>query len=112
MATSPVDEFVDVTGVALNKQIQEQKWYQERANTITSAIGFLVTIASYAITQPIGASPVVQTAVLIVGFLATVFGVSQTKNGVSKSQVEKINHERAKVIGDTPLIVSEIDQKE
>lgn len=112
MATSPVEEFVDITGAALNKQIQKQKWYQEHANAVTTAVGFLATVASFAATQPIGASPTVQIAILIVGFLATVFGVSQTKNGISKSQVAKINKERSKVIGQTPLIVSDTDQRE
>lgn len=111
MAISPIEEIVDITGAALNKQIQKQKWYQEHANTFTSLIGLLVTIAAWGVTTPFGADPIVQIAVLIIGFAATVFGVSKTPNGVSKSQQAKIDAERAKLIGETPLIV-EADQKE
>lgn len=104
MALSPIGELADITGAALNEQIQNERWYQENANTVTSGVGFLATVATWAATQPFGTEPIVQIAILIVGFLATVFGVSKTKNGVSKSQVAKIQERRAEIIGNTPLI--------
>ena len=104
MAISPLHEQVDITGALLAKKVQEQKWYQANANTVTSGVGFLVTTAAWVATQPFGTEPAVQFGVLIVGFLATVFGVKFTKNGVSKSQTETLNAERAELIGDTPLI--------
>lgn len=104
MAISPLHEQVDITGAALNRRVQTQKWYQEKANTVTTGVGFLVTVAAWAATQPFATEPLVQVGILIVGFLATVFGVSQTKNGVSKSLVQKLDDDRAEVIGDTPLI--------
>ena len=105
MATSPLHEQVDLTGAALARRVQEQKWYQEKANTVTTGVGFLVTVAAWAATQPFAAEPAVQVGILIVGFLATVFGVNKTKNGLSKSLVQKLDNDRAEVIGSTPLVV-------
>lgn len=105
MATSPLSELADITGSALNRRLQNQKWYQEKANTVTTGVGFLATVAAWAATQTFAAEPAVQAGILIVGFLATVFGVSQTKNGLSKSLVQKLVNARAEVIGNTPLVV-------
>lgn len=105
MATSPLHEQVDITGAVLAQRVQAQKWYQEKANTVTSGVGFLVTVAAWAATQPFAAEPWVQVGILIVGFLATVFGVSQTKNGLSGSLIQKLDDDRAEVIGSTPLVV-------
>ena len=95
---APSTPVIDWTGVWLHDQVQKQAWYRENANTVTGIVGLAVTISTWAAASPLGADPRVQMAILIVGFVGTVFGVNQTHNGWSKSQVRKINEARADVI--------------
>lgn len=74
----------------LEQLIKDQKWYQKNANTFTTIIGFITTVMTWAASQPFGADPRVENAILILGFILTVFGVRQTKNGWSQSQVDKL----------------------
>lgn len=94
-------------GAALNNLVERQSWYQERANLVTTVVGFLATVAAWAATQPFATEPWVQTFILVVGFLATAAGVSVTPNGFTKSQMKKINREQADLIGSTSLVSTE-----
>lgn len=103
MALNQENQLLDITGEFIYRQLQEQPWYRENANTVTTVGGFVATVVAWAATQPFAASPGVQVGILIVGFLLTVFGVNQTKNGFSVSQVAAINKERARVISELQL---------
>ena len=95
---APSSPVIDWTGVWLHQQVQKQSWFRENANTVTAIVGLLTTLAAWAASSPLGADPRVQTAVLIVGFIGTVFGVKGTRNGWSASQIRKINEARADVV--------------
>lgn len=104
MALDRENVLLDVTGSYINRKFNEQTWFQENANFVTTFGGFLATVVAWAATQPFAASPGWQMVILIAGFLLTALGVKSTKNGFSKSQVEKINRAQAEYIGTTPLV--------
>lgn len=95
--------MLDITGQFIYRQLREQPWYKANANTVTTVGGFVATVVAWAASQPFAASPGVQVGILIAGFLLTVFGVKQTKNGFSASQVAAIDNERARVISNLQL---------
>lgn len=105
MALDAENKLVDLTGEYIHRRVAEQSWFQKNANTVATAGGFVATLLAWVVSQPFAADPRVQTAVLIVGFLLTVFGVKKTPNGWSQSQLEKVRNHRAKVIGETKLAV-------
>lgn len=105
MAIDNENRMLDLTGDFLHNKVKEQKWYQENANFTTTLAGFLATVAAWAAVQPFAVDPRVQMLILAAGFIATVLGVRKTPNGFSKSQLAKIEDYRAKVIGETPLVV-------
>lgn len=104
MALDRENVLLDVTGSYINRKFNEQTWFQENANFVTTFGGFLATVVAWAATQPFATSPGWQMVILIAGFLLTALGVKSTKNGFSKSQVEKINRAQAEYIGTTPLV--------
>lgn len=104
MALDRENMLLDVTGSYINRKFNEQTWFQENANFVTTFGGFLATVVAWAATQPFAASPGWQMAILIAGFLLTTLGVKTTKNGISKSQVKKFNQAQAEYIGTTPLV--------
>ena len=95
--------MLDITGEFIYRQLREQPWYKANANTVTTVGGFVATVVAWVASQPFAASPGVQVGILIAGFLLTVLGVKQTKNGFSASQVAAINDERARVISELQL---------
>lgn len=103
MALNQENQLLDITGEFIYRRLREQPWYKANANTVTTVGGFVATVVAWAASQPFAASPGVQVGILIVGFLLTVFGVKQTKNGFSASQVAAINDERARVISELQL---------
>ena len=72
----------------------------------------MATLAAWAATQPFATEPWAQSIIILVGFIATSFGVSVTPNGFSESQMRKIEAEKAEIIGNTRLVVSEYDAPE
>lgn len=104
MALDRENQLIDVTGSYLHDLVSQQSWYQENANTATTIGGFLLTLATTLGAQPISDDPKVAIGILILGFLGTILGVKFTRNGVSKSQMAKIESARAQVIDSTPLI--------
>lgn len=107
MAVDNFTKQLDPVGMYIQRKIQEQPWYKKYANTITAVVGFLVTIAAYLGSTPFGVYPAAQSFIVIAGFLATVFGISQTRNGFSNSQIKKINKAAASFVDNTPLIPNE-----
>lgn len=103
MALNQENQLLDITGQFIYRQLREQPWYKANANTVTTVGGFVATVVAWAASQPFAASPGVQVGILIAGFLLTVFGVKQTKNGFSASQVAAIDNERARVISNLQL---------
>lgn len=89
---------VDFAAGWLNSQLTAQPWWKEYSNTVTTAAGFLATVAAWAGSQAFAADPRVQTALLIVGFLLTVVGVKNTPNGWTQSQAAQLNAARADFI--------------
>jgi len=103
LALNQENQLLDITGEFIYRQLREQPWYKANANTVTTVGGFVATVVAWAASQPFAASPGVQVGILIAGFLLTVLGVKQTKNGISASQVAAINEERARVISNLQL---------
>ena len=102
-----VDGQASVTGAALRNLVEKQSWFREHSNFVTTLVGFLVTVAAWAATQPFASEPWVQSLIVLVGFAGTAAGVSVTPNGFSTSQLRKIDEEKAEIIGSTKLVVPE-----
>lgn len=105
MALDVDNKLVDLTGAFIHSRVREQSWFQKNSNTVAAAGGFVATVLAWVVSQPFAADPRVQTGVLILGFLLTVFGVKQTPNGWSDSQLRKIRDNHADVVGGTKLAV-------
>lgn len=104
MALDRENQLIDVTGSYLHDLVSQQSWYKENANTATTIGGFLLTLATTLGAQPISDDPKVAIGILILGFLGTILGVKFTRNGVSKSQMAKIEEARAQVIDNAPRV--------
>ena len=84
-------EFVSWAADYLNRKFQEQPWWQRKANTVTTAVSLLVTVGAWVVSQWSG-EPWAPALTLIVGFVATVFGVSKTPNGVTARDVRRLEY--------------------
>lgn len=94
MAVSP--QAYGIVSQVTNAIYDEQKKSTEKSNTVVTAIGAVLTslIAglTYLIESEVAWLPEWATVlVTVLGFAATVFGVSRTKNGITKSIVERIH---------------------
>lgn len=112
MAISNETALLDVTGAFINKKFQEQSWFKENSNFITSAGGFLATLIAWAAAQPFAADARVQVIILLVGFVLTTLGVKVTPNGISKSQMKQFSQANADYVDSQPLVVEEQDRIE
>lgn len=104
MAIDRDNVLLDVVGSYFHKLYQEQSWAKEHANTVTTVVGALVTLAAYFGSMPFAADPRVQAAIAVIGFIGTVVGVSKTPNGISKTILDKVNQAQAVGVADIPLI--------
>lgn len=107
MAINNDNALLDVTGAFINKKFQEQSWFQENSNFITSLGGFVATLVAWASTQPFAVDPRVQVVILLVGFVLTTLGVKVTPNGISKSQMKKFSQANADYVDSQPLVVEQ-----
>lgn len=107
MAIHNESALLDVTGAFINKKFQEQSWFRENSNFITSAGGFLATVVAWAATQPFAADARVQVIILLVGFVLTTLGIKVTPNGISKSQMRKFSQAGAEYVDSQPLVVEQ-----
>ncbi|OIR43195.1 hypothetical protein [Corynebacterium sp. NML120713] len=96
-------DHASVTDAAVENIIQNQTWFKKHSNFITSAVGLALTILAWVATQPFGDTPLVDTAVIFIGFLATTLGISVTPNGLSNSQLRRLREEQNRVIAQRPL---------
>lgn len=112
MALSLEGAIVDTAGAYIRKRAMEQSWYRRNANTVTTALGFLATLLTWAAAQPFASDENVSTAIFIAGFVLTLFGVQKTPNGWSVSQLKEISNAEAYFIDNTPLVPKQekIDQ--
>lgn len=80
----PADIQNALAGYAQRK-LAEQPWYRKSANTITTVVGGAITLAgsitAYLVAQGTELPQWVTLAVGVLGFLGTVVGVKNTKNG-------------------------------
>lgn len=107
MAINNESALLDVTGAFINKKFQEQSWFRENSNFITSAGGFLATLVAWAAAQPFAADARVQVIILLVGFVLTTLGIKVTPNGISKSQMRKFSQANAEYVDSQPLVVEQ-----
>ena len=96
-------DHASVTDAAVENIIQNQTWFKKHSNFITSAVGLVLTILAWVAAQPFGNTPLVDTAVIFTGFLATTLGISVTPNGLSNSQLRRLREEQNRVIAQRPL---------
>lgn len=105
MAFSPqVYGIISQVGERLYER-QDKK--REKANTWVVGIGVIVATLLTAVTALLesnlaGLPEWLPTVVPILTMLATVFGVSKTKNGVTRSVIDQINSEVARMIDERP----------
>lgn len=66
----------------VQKAVSQQRWYRKYANTISTAVGLSSTVAMTVLSMGLDLPQGVSVALVVVGSLATILGVSQTKNGV------------------------------
>lgn len=107
MAVSNNAALIDVTGAFINKKFQEQSWFKENSNFITSVGGLLATLVAWAASQPFAVDARVQAVILLVGFVLTTLGVKVTPNGISKSQMKKFSQASAEYVDSQPLVVEQ-----
>ncbi|QJD49588.1 holin [Gordonia phage Secretariat] len=72
---------------------------QKKANTVTTAIGSVATIAAAGLSALVESGTDLPSwfpfLVVVVGMIATTYGVSKTKNGVTQSIADKLHDEIA-----------------
>lgn len=101
MAFSP--QAYGVVSQVVNKVYDDQTKTTKKSNTVVTAIGAVITSLIAGLTYLIESgvpwlpewAPLVVT---VLGFAATVFGVSKTKNGLTKSIVDRINEGLADMV--------------
>lgn len=108
MATSP--HAYGVATQLAQAVYDDQTKIQEKSNTVTVIVGFIITVmlavVTYAVESDISWLPYWLPQVIpFLGFLATAFGVNQTKNGMTMRQIEELNAKAAEMVdnirGDT-----------
>lgn len=77
-------------GELLRYAVQNQPWYRRYANTVSALVGAGFSIVGVLAAVGFSDNTYVVAATAILGFLATAFGVKNTRNGWSKSQVETL----------------------
>ena len=80
-----------------NALYEEQSYFREKSNTVVTIIGFILTALLSGLTYLVeaGTSTVpswVPTLIPFLGMLLTTLGVSQTKNGWTKSNLESLDN--------------------
>ena len=106
MAYDKDNTLLDVTGAYINRRFNEQKWYQENSNTITTVVGFLATVLAWAAAQPFSLDPRWEIGITFAGFVLTIFGVKNTRNGFSKSQLAKVGRAQSDFVDSQNLVVT------
>lgn len=66
----------------VQQALAKQSWYRSYANTVNAAIGIVTTTAATLVSYGVNFPSGVTTALVIVGAIGTILGVSRTTNGV------------------------------
>ena len=98
MASTGYSGDLEFIGYLINKKADEQPKTKKLANTVTAAIGSLVSIAAMVLTLPIQIPDWGYIIIVAITTLGTTLGVSVTKNGFSPSQIEKLKKWQAEYI--------------
>lgn len=98
MASTGYSGDLEFIGYLINKKAEEQPKTKKLANTVTAALGSLVSIAAMVLTLPIQIPDWGYIIIVAITTLGTTFGVSVTKNGFSPSQIEKLKKWQAEYI--------------
>lgn len=98
MASTGYSGDLEFIGYLINKKAEEQPKTKKLANTVTAAIGSLVSIAAMVLTLPIQIPDWGYIIIVAITTLGTTLGVSVTKNGFSPSQIEKLKKWQAEYI--------------
>lgn len=106
MAYDKENALLDVTGAYINRKFNEQAWYQENSNTVTTVVGFLATVLAWVAAQPFALDPRWEIGITFAGFILTIFGVKKTRNGFSKSQIAKVGRAQSDFVDSQPLVVT------
>lgn len=81
---------IDLLGNLLREQLAAQPWFKRYANTVTSAVGFLVGVVWLLVSSGVHLPAEVTSGVLLLVSALTVAGVKLTPNGVTEKQVVEI----------------------
>lgn len=98
MASTGYSGDLEFIGYLINKKADEQPKTKKLANTVTAALGSLVSIAAMVLTLPIEIPDWGYIIIVAITTLGTTLGVSVTKNGFSPSQIEKLKKWQAEYI--------------
>lgn len=98
MASTGYGGDLEFIGYLINKKAEEQPKTKKLANTVTAALGSLVSIAAMVLTLPIQIPDWGYIIIVAITTLGTTLGVSVTKNGFSPSQIEKLKKWQAEYI--------------
>lgn len=98
MASTGYSGDLEFIGYLINKKAEEQPKTKKLANTVTAALGSLVSIAAMVLTLPIQIPDWGYIIIVAITTLGTTLGVSVTKNGFSPSQIEKLKKWQAEYI--------------
>ncbi|MDV8006736.1 hypothetical protein [Rhodococcus sp. IEGM 1318] len=81
---------IDILGNLLREKLAEQPWVKRYANTVTSAVGFLVALVWLLVSVGVDLPAEVTSGVLLLVSALTMVGVKFTPNGVTEKQVDEI----------------------
>ena len=81
---------IDIFGNLLREKLAEQPWFKRYANTVTSAVGFLVALVWLLVSVGVDLPAEVTSGVLLLVSALTMVGVKFTPNGVTEKQVDEI----------------------
>lgn len=98
MASTGYSGDLEFIGYLINKKADEQPKTKKLANTVTAALGSLVSIAAMVLALPIEIPDWGYIIIVAITTLGTTLGVSVTKNGFSPSQIEKLKKWQAEYI--------------
>lgn len=80
-----------VVAEAVERAVLSQPWYQRYANTVTATLTGAVTLIYWLATSGLDLPTWFHVTGGVVMFVATVFGVNKTKNGMSPSTAVAVN---------------------
>ncbi|MFC9786423.1 hypothetical protein [Rhodococcus sp. NPDC127528] len=80
----------DLIGDRLRTELDRQPWWRRVANTVTAAVGAIVSVAWMALSVGLDLPDAVMQWVPVGIAVLTVFGIKLTPNGVTQRQIEDL----------------------